>query len=137
MFRGMTASLGENFGFPSIFSVVEENKPGYLGLNEASKKTKRIYFHCVKTVRIWSFSGPYFPAFALNMETCKVNLRIQSECGKIRTRETPNTYTFHAVFSMKLILARVSFIVLIWKCRDKSKHCDIFKDTVIEGKLLS
>ena len=60
MFRGMTASLGENFGFPSIFSVVEENKPGYLGLNEASKKTKCIYFHCVKTVRIWEFFWSLF-----------------------------------------------------------------------------
>ena len=25
-------------------------------------------FHCVKTVHIWSFSGPYFLAFGLNME---------------------------------------------------------------------
>ena len=29
--------------------------------------------------------------------TCRVNLRIPSECGKIRTRKTPNTNTFHAV----------------------------------------
>ena len=27
-----------------------------------------------------------------------VSLRIQSECGKIRTRKTPNTDTFQAVF---------------------------------------
>ena len=25
-------------------------------------------------------------------------VRIQSECGKIRTKKTPNTDTFHAVF---------------------------------------
>ena len=31
-------------------------------------------------------SGPYFPAFGLNMERYKVSLCIQSECGKIRTR---------------------------------------------------
>ena len=24
--------------------------------------------HCVKSARIWSFSGPYFPAFGLNIE---------------------------------------------------------------------
>ena len=24
--------------------------------------------HCVKSVRIWDFSGPYFPAFGLNLE---------------------------------------------------------------------
>ena len=60
--------------------------------------------HCVKSVRIWSFSGPHFPAFGLNTERTKyeemryfVSLRIQSECGKTRTRRTPNTDTFYAV----------------------------------------
>ena len=33
------------------------------------------------------FSDPYFPAFGLNTERCFVFLRIQSECGKIRTRK--------------------------------------------------
>ena len=36
--------------------------------------------HCVKTVRIRSFL-----------------VHIQSECGKIRTRKTPNSATFHAM----------------------------------------
>ena len=39
---------------------------------------------CVKS---GVFSGPYFPAFGLNTERCCVSLRIQSECGKIRTRK--------------------------------------------------
>ena len=52
--------------------------------------------HCVKNVRIRSFSGPYFPAFGLNS-------RIQSECGKIRTRKTPNTDTFYAMKRFKKI----------------------------------
>ena len=43
--------------------------------------------HCVKSVRIQSFSGPYFPVF----------FGIQSEYGKIRIRKTQNTNTFHAV----------------------------------------
>ena len=43
---------------------------------------------CVKSVYIWSLSGPYFPAFGLN---------IQSECGEIRARKTLNTGAFHAV----------------------------------------
>ena len=42
-----------------------------------------------KSVRIRSFSGPYFPAFG--------SLLIQSKCRKIRTRKTPNRDTFHAV----------------------------------------
>ena len=53
--------------------------------------------HCVKSVRIQSYSGPHFPAFGLNTERYRVSFRIQSECGKMRIRITPNTDTFHAV----------------------------------------
>ena len=53
--------------------------------------------HYVKSVRIRSFSGPYFPAFGLKTEIYELNLHIQSKCGKIRTRKTPNTDTFYAV----------------------------------------
>ena len=31
-------------------------------------------------------SGPYFPAFGLNMERYEVSLGMQSKCGEIRTR---------------------------------------------------
>ena len=44
----------------------------------------------------WSFSGPYFLAFRLDTGIDSVNLRIQSECGEIWTRKTPNTDTFDA-----------------------------------------
>ena len=53
--------------------------------------------HCLKSVRIPSYSGLHFPAFGLNTERYSVSLRIQSECGKIWTRITPNTDTFYAV----------------------------------------
>ena len=43
--------------------------------------------HCVKSVRIWSFSGPYFPAFGLNTERYGVSFGIQSRSGKIQTRK--------------------------------------------------
>ena len=43
--------------------------------------------HCAKSVRIRSFSGPYFPAFGLNTGSYFVSLSIQSECEKIRTRK--------------------------------------------------
>ena len=42
----------------------------------------------VESVRIWSYSGPHFPAFGLNKE---------EECGKMQTRITPNMNTFQAV----------------------------------------
>ena len=51
----------------------------------------------VESVRIRSYSGPHFPAFELNTERYSVSLRIQSECGKMRPRITPNTDTFYAV----------------------------------------
>ena len=51
----------------------------------------------MKSVRIRGFSGRYSPASGLNMEKYGVSLRIQSECGIIRTRKSPNTDTFHAV----------------------------------------
>ena len=55
-------------------------------------------FHCVKSVRTRNFSGPYFLVFGLNTERYAAFLCIQFECRKIRTRKTPNTDTFHAVF---------------------------------------
>ena len=53
----------------------------------------------MKSVRIRSFSGPMFLAFGLNTERYSASLLIQSKCGKIRTRKTPNTDNFHAVYS--------------------------------------
>ena len=53
--------------------------------------------HCVKSVRIQSFSSTHIPAFGLNTEQYSLSLRIQSECGEIRTRKFPNKNTFHAV----------------------------------------
>ena len=53
--------------------------------------------HYVKSVRIWSYSGPHFPAFGLNTERYEVSLPIQSKCEKMRTGITPNMGTFYAV----------------------------------------
>ena len=62
--------------------------------------------HCVKSVRIRSYSVPHFSVFGLNTESYGVSLRIHSKCGKMQTRITPNTDTFHEVFvSSKGIIA--------------------------------
>ena len=53
--------------------------------------------YCEKSVQIGSFSGSYFPAFGLNTERYSLCLYIYCKCGKIRTRKTPNTDTFHVV----------------------------------------
>ena len=50
--------------------------------------------YSVLSVRIKSYSGPYFPAFGQNTEAYGVSLRIKSECGEMRTRITPNEETF-------------------------------------------
>ena len=41
-------------------------------------------YHCVEGVRIQSYSGPHFLAFALNTERYGVSLHIKSEFGEIR-----------------------------------------------------
>ena len=50
----------------------------------------------MKSVQIWSFSGPYFPAFGLNT-------------GKYGPEKTPYLDTFHAVFGKaKLTLVTIT-----------------------------
>ena len=53
--------------------------------------------HFMKSVRIRSYSGPYFHEFGLNTDRYSVSLRIQSKCGKMRTRITPNTDNLYVV----------------------------------------
>ena len=45
------------------------------------------FFTASKVSKYGVFSGPYFPAFGLNLGRYGVFLRIQSEYGKIRTRK--------------------------------------------------
>ena len=62
--------------------------------------------HCVRSVRMRSYSGQHFPALGLNTERCGVHLRIQSEYGKMRTRITPNTDTCYAVKALKMLMKK-------------------------------
>ena len=62
------------------------------------------YIHYLKSARIWSFFRPYFAAFGL----C-----ILFKCGKIRTRKTPNTGTFHAVVVVVLVVVVLVVVVLV------------------------
>ena len=68
---------------------------------------KWITLHCVKSVRICSYSRLHFPAFGLNTDRHSISLSIQSECGKMWTRKTSNRDTFHAV----LVFTIFKFIV--------------------------
>ena len=75
---------------------------GYICDNVGDRPPETSGLHCMKSVSIQSFSDPYFPTFGLNTEGYSVSVRIQSECGKIRTKKTPNTDTFHAVLLHKV-----------------------------------
>ena len=77
-----------------IFYTVmfSENRNSKRNKNTIEKCKNRIWSHCIRSVRNRSYSAPDFPAFWLNTE-----YNIQCECGKIRTRITPNTHTFYAV----------------------------------------
>ena len=57
---------------------------------EYDQKLSSDFVDCTawKVSKYGVFSGPYFPAFGLNTEIYSVNLRIQSEYRKIRTRKT-------------------------------------------------
>ena len=75
--------------------------------------------HCLKSVRIRSFSVPFFPVFGLNTERYSLSFCIQSECGKIRTRKTPNTETLLAAVRLYRILSNIKKVteifVIIWQ----------------------
>ena len=98
-----------------------------------SAATSLVYFflfssfcHCVKNVLIRSYSVPYFPAFGLNTERYFESLRIQSECGKIRTRIIQNRDTFHAVCKA-LYFFQSNLNVLSLCSHRKIEFCDVVK----------
>ena len=77
----------------------------------------------VKSIRIWSYSRPYLPAFGLDTARYGVSLRIQSECRKIRARITPNTDTFHAVSVMKLLREVTRTLTSLYPSLTKYTNC--------------
>ena len=64
----------------------------------------------MKSARIWSFSGLYFPVFGLNTERPAAFLRIQSEYGK----STDQKDSEYGHFSRSAINA-------VWKLFEKSQ----------------
>ena len=64
-----------------------------------------IYIHCVKSVHIRGYSGRHFLAFRLNVERYSISFHIQSKCGKMRTKITPNTDTFYAMIHLYIYVS--------------------------------
>ena len=66
------------------------------------------YFHCVKCVRFRSYSGPHFSRIFphldwIRRDTISVFSPNAGKCGKMWTRITPNTDSFYAVFTIKIM----------------------------------
>ena len=59
--------------------------------------------HCVKRVRIRSYSGPHFAWLGLNTKRPDVSLRIRSEYVKMRTRIIPIKNTFYTVVVLSIL----------------------------------
>ena len=56
--------------------IIHLGKAKIFSLPSKFALSNRQYIHCVKSVRIRSFSGSYFPAFGLNTERYGVSLCI-------------------------------------------------------------
>ena len=82
--------------------------------------------HCVKRVRIWSYSGPHFSRIFLHLDWIRRDTSYLSvfslNSGKIWTRITPNTDIFYAVVlatEIQLSSADI-FLLLLYHVRTPS-----------------
>ena len=77
--------------------------------------TSRCVYLASKVSKFEDFSGPYFPIFELNTDIYSLSLRIQYEYGKILTRKTSNSGTFHAViFNNKINSNNTLIFYKLW-----------------------
>ena len=60
--------------------------------------------HCVKSVRIWSYSGPYFPPFGLNTKVRENTEQNNSEYGHSLRSANDCKITCFDIFIVKFIL---------------------------------
>ena len=132
---GFPASHSSPVIFSSHEDTYTENICQFLKLCEnqiISKNYGIIFYHKVYIFLKVSGYGdflvrifPYSPVFGLNTENYRENLRIQSKYGKIRTRKTQNTDTFHAV-------------LLTRKCQKVWQffHCDLINSFMTEFSII-
>ena len=97
----------------------------------------------MKSIQIWVFSGPYFPAFGLNTERYGVSPRIQSECRKILTRKNSVFGHSRSVYSSKhqFCKYRMGYIWekllvkhLNWR-RDTNISREVFRAIIFKKKI--
>ena len=82
-------------------SLFSSDTQAEVSLKKSTSKMNKM--HCMKSVRVWSYSGPHFPEFGVNTERYSVSFRFQLECRKIWARIIPNMDTFYAVIVISSI----------------------------------
>ena len=92
-------------------------------------------YHCVKSVCIWSFYGPYFPTFGLNTERYSVSHRIQFEYRKMRTRKTLKSNTFLTVYYLLCVIEIYKILNLKERPSFRIDHVTILKLKFVVLKL--
>ena len=85
--KQLTAESHELFSFKASSQILGWFLITPMKQSKMYPKISYFSLNCVKSVQIRSFFSPYFPVFELKTERYSVSLRIQSECGKIRTRK--------------------------------------------------
>ena len=73
-------------------------------------------FSCIRTE-----NGVFKVNYKVNAKIYKVNLRIQSKCGKMQTRETPNMDIFYKMIDF-LTLKHAENMLEAWKLTWKQKR---------------
>ena len=117
--------LETNYGISKWFSLNKVKLICHLSPGHSTWIDRTL--HCVKSVYIGIHSGPYFLPFGLNTGRYSVSLRIQSECGKIPTRITPNTDTFYAVLDIqktRRVPGRLLSVLCMFNLRPVSRVID-------------
>ena len=66
--------------FHNLVILIKLFKIRYLNLDKALLFPRNQ--HCAKSVRIWSYSGPHFPAFGLNTKYLSVFSANARKCGE-------------------------------------------------------
>ena len=89
-------------------------------------------FYCVKSVHIWSYSGPHFPAWGLNMDRYGVRIRENadqdnSELGHFLRSFLPQNIGL----SFLVMINSFPFVLLIFN-GDLGARCYLIENYVIE-----
>ena len=105
-----------------------------LNISRSLISRKSSISHCMKSVHIWSFSGPYFPAFWLNTESTEYLSVFSPNAGKCEPKKRQIRIFFTQCQMFKWVLntpllpffCRKSFCKLRNWFINRSNHVEVF-----------